>query len=794
MLKEFYRLLSSNPVEIRCRTHDGKWRSEYVTSEDDFVDAVPTDGEFVGVYASLQQLKDRIKVWENGEHRPISQDDVEKYTAICFDCDPERKGAATPEQTERALQTAKNIGEYLKSKGWGEPTYLISGNGAYCIFKIDLPKEDKPLIHGCLLAAQRLFGTEEVKVDTTLASEGQIIRIPGTKNLKVPAEPREAKLLTFHEMPPVPVPRKLVVEFADPIPEKRWVKGDAIPDSQFAGRVADVAIYFKKRGYEVVSKSDKDDCTILQLASCPCNCFAEQHHHVKQPYVYVFRNGNVGFKCFADKHAHITWKNIEQQFNEQFDAYRSFDNQQRLAEEYLEENHLVVVEDDTYRYDNRWIKESLATARMKLRPFIQSTFDERARHANEPSKPVAEEKVKNTLAAVQSVCLFNKPPEKVQPFFLVDHAWNAADVLMVANGLLNIRKYVEGKPFFIEPTWEFFTTDASGVVYDPEAKCPTWHRFLDSLDRSTPFVQTINELLASAIWDALTHQNIINLFGQGGGGKGVIGGVAADMCHGSTASVYLKDLIDDKHVLQDVPGKKLILLPESKIPRGKEREVVSILKSMTGRDKVPINPKNNPPFSTVLTGTFVSQTNEILRFDDPTNAFNRRLIPLPFAKSWREDSDNKPDPMLPEKLKAEYSGILNVVLEAAKTLHQRGRFMLPPESEPFLASSRDDANPIADFQADHLEYRPGSAVQGAAVHNLFLKWAAKNGVSAMREQDLYSAIREAMSGQVTVERMTSATASVQHDRAVQQTKFNQNARKRLFLDLHLRGVEESGNS
>lgn len=782
MITEFYQLLSSHPIEVRKRTTEGKWESQFVENEDDFADACEQNGH-IGVYASLQQLKpDAIKYYSNGTPKAVSKDDVEKYTAICFDCDPVRDGAATPEQQQAALETAKKIGGLLNSKGWGDPTYMQSGNGAYCIFKINLPKQDKPLIHGCLLAADRLFSNEKVKVDTTLASEGQVIRVPGTINLKVPDQPREARLLTFHQTIPQPVPRELVIDFADPIPEKRYVKGDEISAKQFSGQVADVAIYFKKRGYHVVSTNCKNDCTILQLSDCPCNRFATPHDHTKQPYVYVYKNGNLGFKCFADKHAHITFRDIEQQFNEQFDCYRAFDNPQRLAEEYLEDNKLIVVEDETYRYLDRWVVESSSTSKMKIRPFIQGKFDERARHANEPSKPLAEDKVKNTLASVQSLCHFDKPPEKIAPFFVVDHEWDDLDVLPVANGLVNIRKYVEGESCFIERTPDYFCTDHSEVIYDPKAQCPTWHKYLDNLGRSPEFVQTLNEIIAYSIWRALYFQRFINLFGQTAGGKGIFVGVLKDICHQSFASIYMKGLTSESFPLEEAPNKRLLLFPESKIPAEREREVVDLLKAITGGDAIQVNRKNQSHISVPLAGTVISQTNNVLKFDDPSGAFNRRLICLPFASTFENNKKKIKD--LNQVLKAEYSGILNVALEAAKTLYARGDFMLPPESSPFLESSEDDSNPIKAFQDDYLVYKPGSAVQTNVVCDLYQKWHSKNGQPAMHSRDLIMAIREAMTGQVTTARMTSTSLDKEHHgRKIQQHPLNQSGRKNLFLDL-----------
>jgi hypothetical protein len=128
--------------------------------------------------------------------------DVAYRDLIVLDLDPCRDTgtAATPKQRASALQIAQKVIAYLLSAGFPAPVAIvISGNGIHVYFRaahLANCRETDALLTGFYHALARKFDTPEVKLDKSVRSAAQLMRLPGSMNFKAG---RVCEFLSFTE-------------------------------------------------------------------------------------------------------------------------------------------------------------------------------------------------------------------------------------------------------------------------------------------------------------------------------------------------------------------------------------------------------------------------------------------------------------------------------------------------------------------------------------------------------------------------------------------------------------------
>lgn len=103
-----------------------------------------------------------------------------------------QKVSATEQELQLVRICALNTLQVLEAQfGWKKPVQIMSGNGFHSAYDIDLPNDDhaKHLISKTLKAANHMFQTPEVEIDTALCNASRIMKIPGVPARKGPNTP-----------------------------------------------------------------------------------------------------------------------------------------------------------------------------------------------------------------------------------------------------------------------------------------------------------------------------------------------------------------------------------------------------------------------------------------------------------------------------------------------------------------------------------------------------------------------------------------------------------------------------
>lgn len=153
-------------------------------------------------------------------------------------------------------------------------------------------------------------------------------------------------------------------------------------------------------------------------------------------------------------------------------------------------------------------------------------------------------------------------------------------------------------------------------------------------------------------------------------------------------------------------------------------ESSATFKAAISGDKLEAARKYEQPFDFRPVAGHVFAANELPRVNDRTPGFWRRLIVLPFTRSFEGDKDRDPD--LRGKLHAEAPGIVALLCRHAAQALRRGEYTIPPSSKDAMVRWRLDTDEIEEWVSEHTE----SSAEGTPtekLHEKFVWWWQTGG-------------------------------------------------------------------
>jgi putative DNA primase/helicase len=181
-------------VELRVLGDRRGTASGYFDNLDELARAAAAWDARGGVYVTLNPVNPALlarapnRMVERARHT-TTDGDVLRRARLLIDLDPARPAgiSATADEHEQAQRRAAEVRDWLREKrGWPEPLFVDSGNGAHVIVGVDLPNDDdtRVLLERCLHALGLQFGDDTVAVDLKTANAARLCRVPGTTNRK----------------------------------------------------------------------------------------------------------------------------------------------------------------------------------------------------------------------------------------------------------------------------------------------------------------------------------------------------------------------------------------------------------------------------------------------------------------------------------------------------------------------------------------------------------------------------------------------------------------------------------
>jgi len=308
-------------VEVRVIASDPKTGKKNIGSGYfDNVDAlsraiekVDSNPNVSGVYATLNQPTTEhchnLNQPISRNTKKLSDKDIDRYTWILIDLDPERETGtnSTAEELEAARLRRMAVCDALVGVNFPEPAIFMSGNGYHALYTSDLPVDDKTLVRKFLKALDHKFSDDAVKVDTTVYNPARITKLYGTMTRKGPGTPeRPQRRSTVESIPDniVVVTREqlqtVVDKWGAPIQKTKPLPMSYKAPPQRTHHTTrtpiDVPAWCQKAGLQIIGEKVVDGSTIYKLEHCAFN----QEHKNNDASIIQDADGVVRYQCFHD--------------------------------------------------------------------------------------------------------------------------------------------------------------------------------------------------------------------------------------------------------------------------------------------------------------------------------------------------------------------------------------------------------------------------------------------------------------------------------------------------------------
>jgi len=304
-------------------------------------------------------------------------------------------------------------------------------------------------------------------------------------------------------------------------------------------------------------------------------------------------------------------------------------------------------------------------------------------------------------------------------------------LLNIKNGMLNIETMV-----LSDHDPKLFSTTQLDVEYNAGATCPLFEKTVAEWLETEKKVQLLQEFLGYCIERETKQEKILFMVGSGANGKSTLLSVIEAIFGSNNCSAIPLDKLSDKFSLAQLFGKALNLASEAP---SKSVLCDDKLKAIVSGDLIQAEKKFQPPFSFRPFARFIVACNEIPRTEDQSNAFYRRMLILPFSRTYSEQEQDK---TLKHKLMAEKDGIFLWMLAGLRRLKDRGRFEEPKESVVEREAYRKENNTVMTFVEEECELSTTGMTPKNEFFTHYSVWCQHAGYKPMTKQRVGKSLKE----------------------------------------------------
>lgn len=311
-------------------------------------------------------------------------------------------------------------------------------------------------------------------------------------------------------------------------------------------------------------------------------------------------------------------------------------------------------------------------------------------------------------------------------------------LLGVRNGTIDLRT---GK--LRTPRQDDFITKRAPVDFDPDAKCPEFDKFLNTvMAGDVKLVEYVRRILGYGLTGLTTEQCLFFFHGKGANGKSTLLNVIKEMLGGDyckqTPSESLMVQYHGRSSTNDLARLQSVRVVLSNEVEEGSRLSESLIKQMTGGD--PISARFLyaeffdfvPKFKLIIAGNH----QPVIRGDD--TGIWRRLHLLPFSVTIPPKQRDK---SLPGKLRDELPGILNFAIGGCRAWQKQG--LNPPAAiEAALAEYRSEMDILGQWISDSCVVGDGLEIRASVAYAKYKEWAKFDGLLPMSNQAFGRRLKE----------------------------------------------------
>ena len=231
--------------------------------------------------------------------------------------------------------------------------------------------------------------------------------------------------------------------------------------------------------------------------------------------------------------------------------------------------------------------------------------------------------------------------------------------------------------------------------YNPEARCPTWHRCLeDWLPGKDEEKMALQLFLGYCLMPHARYKKALMLYGSPHTGKSQVCMVATKLVGGKDYTCgILPSKMNDPRACAPIKGAALNIIPD--LPKDQLIGDGGFKAMVSAGDTIQIDQKHIAPEQYTPTAKHIFATNNLPSINDPSSGVFERLLMIHFEHAIPEE---RRDPNLEDKIGDEIEGVLAWAIKGAKMLYEmNGRWPVVKSSADAIEKYKLDENPVHDF-------------------------------------------------------------------------------------------------
>jgi putative DNA primase/helicase len=272
------------------------------------------------------------------------------------------------------------------------------------------------------------------------------------------------------------------------------------------------------------------------------------------------------------------------------------------------------------------------------------------------------------------------------------------------------------------------------VVFDPDAECPTFLRFLDRVfDGDQGLIEFVQRAIGYSLTGNTDAQCLFVLVGNGANGKSTLIRVIQDLLGDYAQQTPMETLMVSRSgaIPNDVArleGARFVAATEAEAG---QRLAEAKIKQLTGGDKIPARFLYGEIFEFIPQFKLWLATNRLPEVRGTDDGIWRRFQVIPFNVKIPEAER---DPGLAEKLRAELSGILNWAV-AGCLEWQKGGLRAPQRVGEATKDYRVGMDVVAQFIEDCCVLEPKTEETAKALYDSYTGWCQSNGEQPISKRE-----------------------------------------------------------
>ena len=306
-------------------------------------------------------------------------------------------------------------------------------------------------------------------------------------------------------------------------------------------------------------------------------------------------------------------------------------------------------------------------------------------------------------------------------------------LLNLANGTIDLREDIslDGGYRLQLPQRSHLITRLAAASYDAKADGLTFRRFLDQILPDPETQLFLQRWFGYCLSGDMREQKMLIAQGVGANGKSTIFDLILKVLGDYGVSVDIKSLLhsefkrgaDASPDLARLFGRRVVLASE---PEASDRLAESLVKAITGGDRIVARPLYHDPFEFFPTFKINILTNVLPTIRGTDMGIWRRIILLRFTQVIPE-SQRQSKTELIDAMMREASGILNWLLDGWSEYREKG-LAIPPAVQFETERYRAESNPVGMFvQAATIEETTARS-PATRLYGAYENWCRANAI------------------------------------------------------------------